>query len=63
MNEKVYEFLAEIKKVPDIVICPLSSRQGKYIKWSADERSHKLCGRFSMHTISFCIFLFFCFQE
>ena len=33
------------------LICPLSSRQVKYIKLGANERPRILCGRFSMHTI------------
>ena len=45
------------------MICPLSSRQVKYLKISAYERPHKMCGRFSMHTIFLYIFLFVYFQE
>ena len=43
------------------MICPLSSRQVKYLKRGADERPYKMCGRFSMHTISLYIFQFVCF--
>ena len=34
---------------------PLSSRQVKYLKQSANERPYEMCGRFSMHTIFPCI--------
>lgn len=43
-----------------IVICPLSSRQAKYLKQSADERSHRFVWSFSMHSIALYISQFSC---
>lgn len=43
------------------MICPLSSRQVKYLKLSADEWPHRFkCGHFSLHTISLYISQFAC---
>ena len=41
------------------VICPLSSRQAKYLKLGADGHTY-MCGRFSMRTISLYISVSVC---
>lgn len=50
-------------QTPLTVICPLSSRQAKYLKQSADERSHRFVWSFSMHSIALYISQFSYWQE
>ena len=63
-----YNFIRMYKQYSQCIlflkmICPLSSRQVKYLKQSADERPYEMCGRFSMHTIFLYISQFVCSED